>query len=58
MDSSPRDVYTAEITNGMVQRWPLLSPRDATAFIYELLSELPHFNPDDDREPLHLAVAR
>jgi chromate reductase, NAD(P)H dehydrogenase (quinone) len=34
-----------------------LSPRDATACIYESLSELPHFNPDDDREPLHLAVA-
>jgi NAD(P)H-dependent FMN reductase len=34
-----------------------LSPRETSAHIYESLSELPHFNPDDDRKPLHLAVA-
>ena len=34
-----------------------LSPREMNACIYDSLSELPHFNPDDDREPLHLAVA-
>ena len=34
-----------------------LSPGEMTAPIYKSLSNLPHFNPDDDREPLHLAVA-
>jgi NAD(P)H-dependent FMN reductase len=35
-----------------------LSPREITACIYGQLSELPHFNPDDDREPLHPSVAK
>lgn len=34
-----------------------LSPGEMSAHIYDSLFELPHFNPDDDREPLHLTVA-
>ena len=34
-----------------------LSPGELTAHTYASLSELPHFNPDDDHEPLNLAVA-
>lgn len=34
-----------------------VTPAGVTASIYEGLDRLPHFNPDDDREPLHPAVA-
>lgn len=34
-----------------------LAPAATTARLYESLAGLPHFNPDDDREPLHPAVA-
>jgi chromate reductase, NAD(P)H dehydrogenase (quinone) len=35
-----------------------LVPAGATARLYGELGELPHFNPDDDREPLPPAAAR
>jgi chromate reductase len=35
----------------------LLAPAGATAHVYRGLAELPHFNPDDDREPLPLSAA-
>jgi chromate reductase len=35
-----------------------LAPPGATACVYSGLAELPHFNPDDDREPLPPAAAR
>lgn len=34
-----------------------LAPDGVTAVLYGGLSDLPPFNPDDDREPLHPAVA-
>jgi chromate reductase len=34
-----------------------IAPVGARAVIYKRLGELPHFNPDDDREPLPEAVA-
>lgn len=33
-------------------------PEGVRAEILEVMGELPHFNPDDDAEPLHPAVAR
>jgi chromate reductase len=33
-----------------------LAPNDIEATLYEVLVDLPHFNPDDDRDPLHPAV--
>jgi chromate reductase, NAD(P)H dehydrogenase (quinone) len=36
----------------------MLTPDNAVLTIYEGLAELPHFNPDDDREPLPPAAAR
>ena len=35
----------------------LVAPPEVTAVAYESLSRLPHFNPDDDRPPLHPEVA-
>jgi chromate reductase, NAD(P)H dehydrogenase (quinone) len=35
-----------------------LVPPSATAHVYRELGELPHFNPDDDREPLPPTAAR
>lgn len=35
-----------------------LAPAGCRAMPYSGLAELPHFNPDDDVEPLHPAVAR
>jgi NAD(P)H-dependent FMN reductase len=34
-----------------------LAPDGVTAELYEVLADLPHFNPDDDAEPLNPAVA-
>jgi chromate reductase, NAD(P)H dehydrogenase (quinone) len=35
-----------------------VAPRPVTAVLYQELSDLPAFNPDDDREPLPPAAAR
>jgi chromate reductase len=35
----------------------LVAPPGVTAVLYEGLARLPHFNPDDDRPPLHPEVA-
>jgi NAD(P)H-dependent FMN reductase len=35
-----------------------VAPAGVTAVLYEGLTELPAFNPDDEGEPSHLAVAR
>jgi chromate reductase, NAD(P)H dehydrogenase (quinone) len=35
----------------------LVAPPEITAVLYDGLTRLPHFNPDDDRPPLHPAVA-
>jgi NAD(P)H-dependent FMN reductase len=35
----------------------LVAPPPVTAVLYDGLARLPHFNPDDDRTPLHPAVA-
>ncbi|HEX5497356.1 MAG TPA: NAD(P)H-dependent oxidoreductase [Mycobacteriales bacterium] len=34
-----------------------VAPGGVTTTLFDRLSELPHFNPDDDREPLHPTVA-
>ncbi len=34
-----------------------VAPPEITAVLYDGLARLPHFNPDDDRPPLHPAVA-
>jgi chromate reductase, NAD(P)H dehydrogenase (quinone) len=34
-----------------------IAPGDVEAVLYEHLADLPHFNPDDDVDPLHPAVA-
>jgi NAD(P)H-dependent FMN reductase len=34
-----------------------LAPEGSSAILYEGLSTLPHFNPDDDRDPIPAAVA-
>ena len=34
-----------------------VAPHGIDAVLYERLADLPHFNPDDDAEPLHPAVA-
>jgi NAD(P)H-dependent FMN reductase len=34
-----------------------VAPEDVEAVIFDGMSRLPHFNPDDDHEPLHPAVA-
>ena len=34
-----------------------VAPEDVETTFYEGLGDLPHFNPDDDRDPLHPAVA-
>jgi chromate reductase, NAD(P)H dehydrogenase (quinone) len=44
--------------NGAVLRTAqTLAPYGLTLEIYTRMGELPHFNPDDDREPLSVAVA-
>lgn len=35
----------------------LIAPAQLGAFLYDGLRQLPHFDPDDDRAPLHPAVA-
>jgi chromate reductase len=45
-------------TNSSVLRtMELLAPEEIVATVYEGLAGLPHFNPDDDVDPLHPAVA-
>lgn len=34
-----------------------VAPDDVVAVVYERLADLPHFNPDDEVDPLHPAVA-
>ena len=34
-----------------------VAPRGLTTPLYAAMSELPHYNPDDDRDPLHPLVA-
>ena len=47
----------ARSTNTSVLRTAIaLAPNDIEATLYEGLVDLPHFNPDDDHDPLHPAV--
>lgn len=42
----------------LLQTAQVVAPGGMEATLYTGLGELPHFNPDDDRVPLHPAVAR
>lgn len=41
----------------LVRTAAAVAPAGVDAEVYEALASLPHFNPDDDRAPLHPAVA-
>jgi NAD(P)H-dependent FMN reductase len=45
------------VNQAVVRTAQRLAPEGVSAHVYPWLGELPHFNPDDDREPLHPAVA-
>jgi len=48
----------AASTNSAVLRTACaLAPASVHAVLYDAMADLPHFNPDDDVEPLHPAVA-
>lgn len=41
----------------VVRTMEVLAPEEIVAAVYQGLVDLPHFNPDDDVDPLHPAVA-
>jgi chromate reductase len=41
----------------VVRTMEVLAPEEIVAAVYQGLADLPHFNPDDDVDPLHPAVA-
>ncbi|WP_222426464.1 NADPH-dependent FMN reductase [Amycolatopsis rhizosphaerae] len=41
----------------VIQTVPSVAPEGVEVDTFDRLADLPHFNPDDDREPLHPAVA-
>lgn len=48
---------TGSTNEALLRTAAAVVPGGVTARRYQGLSDLPHFNPDDDREPLHPAVA-
>ena len=48
---------TKSTNTAVVHTAGMLAPYDVDAVVYTHLADLPHFNPDDDRDPLHPAVA-
>ncbi|MEP7019981.1 MAG: NAD(P)H-dependent oxidoreductase [Pseudonocardiales bacterium] len=48
---------TASSNSALLRTAVAAAPADIGAVLYEGLAALPHFNPDDDREPLPAAVA-
>jgi NAD(P)H-dependent FMN reductase len=47
-----RSINTAALRTGLA-----VTPDDVEAMLYEHMADLPHFNPDDNVDPLHPAVA-
>jgi NAD(P)H-dependent FMN reductase len=47
----------ASSNSALIRTAAAVAPAGVSATVYDGLSRLPHFNPDDDREPLPLAVA-
>ncbi|HEX3335862.1 MAG TPA: NAD(P)H-dependent oxidoreductase [Jatrophihabitans sp.] len=60
---NPRILLISGSTRGpstnsaLVRTAALCAPPGVSAVVYDGLAELPHFNPDDDRDPLPPAVA-
>lgn len=48
---------TASVNTGLLKAAASLAPHDVEFAVYDALGNLPHFNPELDREPLPLAVA-
>lgn len=47
----------ASTNTALLRTAQAVAPADVTAVLFARMTELPHFDPDDDREPLPAAVA-
>jgi chromate reductase len=45
------------VNSAVLKTWQTLAAPPVVAHVYERMGSLPHFNPDDDREPLPEAVS-
>ncbi len=50
-------VRAGSVNEATLRTATAVAPEGITAILYKGLGALPHFNPDDDHEPLHPAVA-
>src|SRR5262249_20233077 len=53
----PGSWRSRSITTAALRTVLAMAPDHVEAILYEHVADLPHFNPDDDLDPLHPAVA-